>query len=527
MKFNSVNYIDNKTTITASNLNDIQKAIQKLGYLKDSYSRVYCWGNSLTQGIGGNAAGWHLISYPAVLSERIDTVNLGILSDDIPTIMARMGSDPALLPAVTIPASSSESVVVGSASSGFTTKSGRTAKLLKYGDSGINPCYINDTPCILFRDYDATDIDNQSLRLRRLEDGEAITISAKTPLVTYAAKHYRDNGLHIFWMGANGGYGDDAAHNNLAFSDYVTQLQKCVNYVFPQDYLIVYSRERKGYATDENAEIATLKAQFGDHFIHLVPQLKDRGLLYGETAQWDGTLTNGIPNVLDSGDGCHFSFYGYMAIGKIIWEYVLKRIQKAEASDGAIGDSVGDWLYKLPAPVTFGDNSSAINTGFQPFAYGKDTWTVAVKYKDGLQAKDSTQWGTLLFNEVVSGTTQLKVAITSASQSYPNSSIMINTGGTAFNPSDASQNITKLYENGYHTLIISKNINNYTIYLDNNKVYNNSLSYAQSTNGNQPLYLGGWNSGWGMIKGTVYDLRIYNDCLTDSQVTALNELFKE
>lgn len=290
--------------------------------------RVYCWGDSLTQGIGGNVNGWHLISYPAVLSERINTVNLGILSDDVPTIMARIGADPVILDNCVIPASSSESVVIGNTTTGLTLESGRIAKLLKYGDCGINPCYVNDVPCILFRDYSANSVDNLDIRLRRLTDGEAIGVSSGTKLVTFGSKHYRGNGLHIFWMGANGGYGSNESHSDLNFSDYLEQLQKCVEFVSPADYLIVYSRERKGYTTDENAEIAELQEKFFGHFVNLVPQLNDRGLLYAETTNWDGTRVNGVPTVLDSGDGCHFSFYGYMAIGKIIWEYVLSRLNR-------------------------------------------------------------------------------------------------------------------------------------------------------------------------------------------------------
>lgn len=68
---------------------------QRIGEVKPQtggkQKTVYCWGDSLTQGIGGNVNGWHLISYPQVLAERCNAVNLGILSDNVPTIMARMG----------------------------------------------------------------------------------------------------------------------------------------------------------------------------------------------------------------------------------------------------------------------------------------------------------------------------------------------------------------------------------------------------------------------------------------------------
>lgn len=78
---------------------------QRIGEVKPQtggkQKTVYCWGDSLTQGVGGNVNGWHLISYPQVLSERCNAVNLGILSDNVPTIMARMGADAIVLPACT------------------------------------------------------------------------------------------------------------------------------------------------------------------------------------------------------------------------------------------------------------------------------------------------------------------------------------------------------------------------------------------------------------------------------------------
>ena len=514
--------------------NNILSQIQQTGSKKGL--TVYCWGDSLTQGIGGNVNGWHLISYPQVLAERCNAVNLGILSDNVPTIMARMGADAIVLPACTIPGSSSESVVVGNTTDGMTLESGRIGKLLKYGDCGINPCYVNDVPCVLFRDYSADTSDGLSIRLRRLEDGLPVVVSAGTKLITFGAKHYKGNGLHIFWMGANGGYGSDAEGKNLDFSDYVAQLQKCVDYVAPADYLIIYARERKGYATDESAEVQELKETFNGHLIDLLPQLNDRGLLYGETNVWDGTLVKGVPKTLDSGDGCHYSFYGYMAIGKIIWEYVAPRVLNETTSSGGTdtpdtpvapvvdSDEIGKWAYKLKSPKNLISGSLAINTGFKPFAEGATTWTIAVKFADGLTAADATQWGTLMFCEVETSKTQLKIATLKSGTQYPECNVMCNSGGFAI--STEQMGLT-LYDSGYHTFVITKNDGDYTFYLDNNKLYNNKLGYPQAGNGDDPLYIGGWGSGWGMVKGTIMDVRIYNQCIDDAAVDTLNSIFAE
>lgn len=508
--------------------NNILSQIQQTGSKKGL--TVYCWGDSLTQGVGGNANGWHLISYPQVLAERCNAVNLGILSDNVPTIMARMGADAIVLPACTIPGSSSESVVVGNTTDGMTLESGRIGKLLKYGDCGINPCYVNDVPCVLFRDYAKDTSDGLSIRLRRLDNGLPVVVSAGTKLITYGAKHYKGNGLHIFWMGANGGYGSDAEGKNLEFCDYVAQLQKCVDYVAPADYLIIYARERKGYAADEAAEVQELKETFKGHLIDLLPQLNDRGLLYGETNVWDGTLVKGVPKTLDSGDGCHYSFYGYMAIGKIVWEYVAPRIigNATTNEDGTVtppvetGDTVGEWAYKLKAPKALAVGSKAINTGFKPFADGADTWTIAVKYADGLTAADATQWGTLMFCEVTTSKTQLKIATIDSKRQYPECNVMCNAGGFGI---DVEKMGLTVYDSGYHTFIVTKNGDDYTFYLDNNKIYGNKLTYPQAETGDKLLYIGGWGSGWGMVSGTIMDIRIYNKCIDANTVSELNDIF--
>lgn len=506
---------------------------QRIGEVKPQtggkQKTVYCWGDSLTQGVGGNANGWHLISYPQVLAERCNAVNLGILSDNVPTIMARMGADAIVLPACTIPGSSSESVVVGNTTDGMTLESGRIGKLLKYGDCGINPCYVNDVPCVLFRDYSADTSDGLSIRLRRLDNGLPVVVSAGTKLITYGAKHYKGNGLHIFWMGANGGYGSDAEGKNLDFSDYVAQLQKCVDYVAPADYLIIYARERKGYAADEAAEVQELKETFKGHLIDLLPQLNDRGLLYGETNVWDGTLVKGVPKTLDSGDGCHYSFYGYMAIGKIVWEYVAPLLLNASEESGGTdtpptveSDSIGEMAYRLKAPKVLTNGSKAINTGFKPFAEGADAWTIAVKYADGLTATDASQWGTLMFCEVTSSKTQLKVATLNSSKQFPECNVMCNSGGFGI---DVSKMGLTVYDGGYHTFIVTKNGDDYTFYLDNNKIYGNKLTYPQAETGDKLLYVGGWGSGWGMVSGTIMDIRIYNKCIDANTVSELNDIF--
>ena len=58
--------------------NNILSQIQQTGSKKGL--TVYCWGDSLTQGIGGNVNGWHLISYPQVLNDATPSTSASCLT---------------------------------------------------------------------------------------------------------------------------------------------------------------------------------------------------------------------------------------------------------------------------------------------------------------------------------------------------------------------------------------------------------------------------------------------------------------
>lgn len=484
---------------------------------------VYCWGDSLTQGIGGNVDGWHLISYPQILAERCNAINLGILSDNVPTIQARQGSLKILLPACTIPGSCTEYVEVGSVDEGLPLNDGSVAYLLKYGDAGINPCYVNDTPCVLYRDYKANTTDGTTFRLRRLADGEALTIPAGTQLVTYGGKHYK-GGIHIFWMGANGGYGNKTSTGtDLAFSDYVARLQACVEYAEPDDYLIIYARERVGYTSNEEGEKQTLAETFPGHLIDLVPQLCDRGLLYGETSLWDGTKVNGVPSPLDSGDGCHYSFYGYRAIANIVWEYLYPKLAASQQPTVTpTGDDFGQWAYKLKYAKVFDETTQPIQTGFKPFSAETGDFTFAIKFGRDAQPNNGTirvvwmQDWQLVGEEYKA--LSLSVYNNADGFTMPKLYFMLASGGFLLDPD--SMGLT-LPDGAYHTIIISRSGENYYNYIDGELIYGAPLAYTASglTSAAQ-IAIGGTENENNYI-GTIADVRIYNEYFDTSKCASL------
>ena len=127
-----------------------------------------------------------------------------------------------------------------------------------------------------------------------------------------------------------------------------------------------------------------------------------------------------------------------------------------------------------------------------------------------------------MFCEVTTSKTQLKIAVLDSSKQFPECNVMCNSGGFGI---DVSQMGLTLYDSGYHTFIVTKNEDDYTFYLDNNKIYSSKLTYPQAETGDAQLYIGGWGSGWGMVQGTIMDVRIYNQCIDDASVEKLNAIF--
>lgn len=209
---------------------------------------VYCWGDSLTEGVGGDVATQESIqrfivsAYPDVVAKTYPCVNLGCRGETIQTIMARQGSDPMVVGGFTIPASADENALVGylrgnyyaDTRLGIATASGDVAQPLKESEAGVNPCIIAGVEGVLYRDYIADSEGRYAYRFRRLADGEATAVPADTPIETYAMRKYR-NGVAVIWMGANGAVNSHAA--------YIQKLKSMIAYGNYSNYIVVIARE--------------------------------------------------------------------------------------------------------------------------------------------------------------------------------------------------------------------------------------------------------------------------------------------
>lgn len=524
---------------------------------------VYCWGDSLTEGVGAyvmqpdNRNAYMAYSYPAWLGQSFDVVNLGARGEDINAIMARQGADPIIIQtSFTIPAGADTPVKIGElsrmltygAGTGLTSKSGALVKINKEVESpGLNPCVIADVEGIIYRELKSSTDDNTTYDyyFRRLEDGTAVTVPVGTEVETYAMRNYR-NGYAVIWMGANGGY--------TSHQDFANKVLKMVEYGNYNDYIVILARE---FAAQWVPDIkALLTDEMGVcHVIYLMDQLPYRGYAMAgissnniDTSNWVTTdpIKKNAPLLCDyissqSNDedkygALHFSAWGYKAIAKLVQEKLMPMIKVAENSGGGSGegggssttgtDSYGTYLYKLPAPRTF-NGTTYLNTKLKLYEDVSSEWTVVCKYSGALSTDDAPGYPVNVLCCMPDGNNQgILLRYTSASDA------MVVLGAGAFPLGPSYDNNTSINFDQTNVIIIVKFENTYKFYCNNTVcAYNGALGpngYDLSSDKahDLPLIFGArWNHDGSIAnyrtKFTLEDARVYEGAMAESDVIDL------
>lgn len=158
---------------------------------------IVLWGDSIT----GNSL---LVAVRNQLGANWNVVRSGVAGDSAQQVASRQGGLPMYTQstAFTLPASSEEYVYIdgiywyyngayGQATHEWTYKSGYTPEL--------NPLIINGIECEI-----SWDTSLGKRRLRRLADGEATEIPARTPVSTYGSRAYADADAIAVYIGTNG-----------------------------------------------------------------------------------------------------------------------------------------------------------------------------------------------------------------------------------------------------------------------------------------------------------------------------------
>ena len=516
------------------------------GTAKTQAPRVYCWGDSLTQGEGSNLKltdgvfnSFNLHPYTAELTD-FPVINLGCQGEDITTIMARQGADPMTVGGFTIPADCTP-VVVGTKIEGIATVSGGKAKPLNPMEAGINPCTIAGVKGILHRGSSQNNTDN-NYYFTRLTPGDAIEVPSGSNIETFAMAYYR-NGIAVIWMGANGGYS--------SVSDFCAKVKSMVAYGKYDDYLVLISREFKGNYAKEVANTLT-DTEGVCHVLNLYDELPIHGLTlanmvhyYFDTSSYANgdeillkapmlcacTLENGSPKF----ESLHFSAYGYKAIGKLVatrlaaikdTEIVTPDVPVKPESpfETNVTDSFGTMEVRLKSPYT-SDGTVHLDTKWSPYNENKN-WTIAVKVKDGIggnedynsifESRDDTAGVETTLHLRVEKVTETPV-FNIGLGNRKGFSILKSGGMFEWVGGDFSTD-------GYHYCVIANNGGNYVIAFDGGcwDGYGAPLegAFTEDTlclfarrmpNGSFAQY----------AVGTIEDFRIYNTAFTAAQCKAL------
>lgn len=284
------------------------KRLQKLESELTVENQIVCFGDSLTQGAGGNG-----ISYPSVLKGLVgnnyNVINQGSGGENTIAILSRQGSVATYVNNITIPADKT-TVKLCQPNEYLDSNLGIKSLLTIAGDmTGINPCYINSVRGILSKVNDGNGV---YYTFTRSKDGKEIVIDRPTRIFFYSTNRYNNSILCLF-IGQNGGYSTK--------EELVEQIRNAIRHNGTDKYIIL------GLTTGSNTERAslekTMQNAFGLHYLNTRKYLYMYGLSDANikpTTQDENDIKNGIvPNSLRS-DSVHLNDKGYTVLGNIVYK---------------------------------------------------------------------------------------------------------------------------------------------------------------------------------------------------------------
>jgi hypothetical protein len=282
---------------------------------------VWLFGDSLTAGAGGGG-----VSYPSVLQGLLGdyyrVVNCGVGGETTLTIGARQGGMPMYIKnGVTIPLDGS-TVAIPTETIDQTTDYGlhstyndaQVRPLLQGGGANINPCIIQGVECTL-----AWNGANYTLK-RNAPGVRDLVVPAGT--IVYTASMKNRGGVHIVFMGQNGGYPGGGA-------DLTAQLEAMAEFA-GGEYIVITSHGN-GYA----GIVAPVIKRFGARHIGLrtyfssqaVYDAIDMGLLDGTVYPTDEDLDamrSGVCPPCFLADNVHLNAAGYTLLGHLVYNTMKK-----------------------------------------------------------------------------------------------------------------------------------------------------------------------------------------------------------
>ena len=265
-------------------------------------SRVVVWGDSLTEGTGGDG-----VTYPNVLEKLAgcEVKNYGVYAEVTTCIAGRQGGMPENVHPVTIPAQVADvDVQIENGDGGWDM-------LLVFGDAGINPCTIAGVEGKLWIDS----VTGQR-KFTRSQAGEEVVLTERTPIKTFAMRDKRPDDILVIFTGSN----DDPTPKTV--KNIIAVQRDMIAYAGVDRYVIIgLTCKRKMPMTAEVNEV--LAKEYGEHFLDVRKDLLEHGLQDSgiePTAEDQADIAGGyIPRSLLS-DDIHGNAAFYTVIGEALYQ---------------------------------------------------------------------------------------------------------------------------------------------------------------------------------------------------------------
>jgi len=277
------------------------------GYVQQT-RRVICWGDSLTEGTGGDG-----ISFPDVVEDLsgCEVKNYGVYCDRASLIAARQGANPQRARDLSyIPADPQKLKV------NIVGENGAWEMWLNFGDAGVNPCYIDGVEGTL-----SIDPDTGSRYFTRTAPGEAVSVT-KGEFETAAMRDMRDNDILVIWSGSSDGLFDDRS-----IGDIIKYQRAMLKYANCDDYIIINFTAKCNIGDDIDEWNRRLEEEYGEHYFDIRSYLMNEGLKDAgieATPEDIKAMEEGhVPQSLRSDDG-HFNAIGYRLIGQQVYKKLLE-----------------------------------------------------------------------------------------------------------------------------------------------------------------------------------------------------------
>ncbi len=265
-------------------------------------TRVVVWGDSLTEGTGGEG-----VTYPNVLAKLAgcEVMNYGVYAEATTCIAGRQGGMPQLVHPVTIPAEVTDVDV--EIENGY----GDYDMILVFGDAGINPCTIAGVEGKLWMDFSTG-----QRKFTRSEPGEEVVLRDYTPIETFAMKDKRSDDILVIFTGSN----DDPTPETV--QNVIDVQRDMIAYAGVDRYVIIglTSKRKMPMAAEVNEVLAK---EYGEHFLDVRKDLLEHGLQDSgivATAEDEADIADGmIPRSLLT-DESHGNAAYYTVIGEALYK---------------------------------------------------------------------------------------------------------------------------------------------------------------------------------------------------------------